>query len=60
MLKLHAVKDPFEGLELVTVADCNSLETLNLNAQLIDDTPSDHLLPSDPDSGFFVIGLSKE
>ena len=33
---------------------------LYLNAELIDYAPGNHLLPSDPDSGFFVISLPKE
>ena len=60
MLKLHAIQGHFEYLKLVAITDCNGFKPLDLHAELIDDSPSDDLLTRDPDSGFFVISLSKE
>ena len=57
---LHALDREFELLQLFTVAGSVGLEVLNLHAELIDDAPGNHLLSSDPDSCFFVIGLPKE
>ena len=60
VLLLHALDREFELLQLFTVAGSVGLEVLNFHAELIDNTPGNHLLSSDPDSCFLVIGLPKE
>ena len=60
MLLLHALDREFELLQLFTVACSVGLEVLNFHAELIDNTPGNHLLSSDPDSRFLVISLPKE
>lgn len=60
MLCLSPLEYNFKGLKLVAVADCNGLKTLNFNGKLVDDTPSDDLLASDPGPGLLIVSLAEE
>ena len=60
MFKLHAVEGRLKSLQFVTVTDRNSFKSFNLDTELVDDSPGNHLFTSDPNPCFLIIGLSKE
>ena len=60
MLKFCPFEKVFQSLKLVTITDCDGLETLDLDGKFIDDAPSDDLLACDPGTSFRIVCLAEK
>ena len=60
MLKFSAFHQSLQSLKPVAVTNCHRFKLLDLNRELIDDTPGNDLLAGKPLASFQVIGLSEE
>ena len=60
MFKFGPLEKVFQSLKLVTITDCDGLQTLDLDGKFIDDAPSDDLLACDPGTSLRIVCLSEE
>ena len=60
MFLLHALNCDLECRKFIAISDRDLLESLDLHAELIDDSPGHHLLFGDPNTGLFIISFPKE